>query len=131
MEPEPVRLALRAVPFVPFTLRMANDRVYHVDHPELAFVTTSGRTLVLEAPRERRDPRRPDLGARSCATSGSEPETSEAGPDRLTWYTGPHRGERDPRPQDAKTRSLSPTGTDACNREAENEWHAGRGCAQR
>ena len=49
MEAEQVRDALKAVPFVPFTLRMANDRVHHVDHPELAFVTSTGRSLVVEA----------------------------------------------------------------------------------
>jgi hypothetical protein len=49
MEAEPIRTALRAIPFVPFDLRVANDRVYHVDHPELAFVTSTSRSLVVEA----------------------------------------------------------------------------------
>jgi hypothetical protein len=49
VHPDQLRDALRAIPFVPFDLRMANDRIYHVDHHELAFVNSTGHALVIEA----------------------------------------------------------------------------------
>jgi hypothetical protein len=39
MEIEEVVDAIRAVPFVPFLIRMSNDRIYVVDHPELVAVS--------------------------------------------------------------------------------------------
>lgn len=42
MNPEQLREALHAAPFQPFTIRMANDRVYHVDHPENALMAPNG-----------------------------------------------------------------------------------------
>jgi hypothetical protein len=35
MNPETLFEAIHARPFVPFSIRMNNDRIYHVDHPEL------------------------------------------------------------------------------------------------
>ena len=42
-----LRTALTDRPFVPFNIRMSNDRVYYVDHPELAFLTHNHSTFVL------------------------------------------------------------------------------------
>jgi len=44
MTVEQVRAALRARPFRPFILRMADNHEYRVDHPELALPTPGGRT---------------------------------------------------------------------------------------
>jgi hypothetical protein len=41
MDIEEVIDAIRAVPFVPFLIRMSNDRIYAVDHPELVAVSRS------------------------------------------------------------------------------------------
>lgn len=42
MNPEQLITAIRAQPFQPFTIRMANDRIYHVDHPEFALIAPNG-----------------------------------------------------------------------------------------
>ena len=44
MSPETLRNLIVAHPFVPFTLRLADGRSYHVPHPEFVSVSRSGRT---------------------------------------------------------------------------------------
>jgi hypothetical protein len=38
MNPETLFDAIHSRPFVAFSLRMNNDRIYHVDHPEMALL---------------------------------------------------------------------------------------------
>ncbi|HWB19848.1 MAG TPA: hypothetical protein VG711_06080 [Phycisphaerales bacterium] len=40
-----IRDALRAQPFLPFVLKTTGGRQYRVDHPELAILAPSGRTM--------------------------------------------------------------------------------------
>lgn len=37
-------------PFQPFTLRVADGREYHVDHPEFLAFSVTGRTMVVSTP---------------------------------------------------------------------------------
>ena len=41
MNPEQLVDAINAQPFQPFLIRMTNDRVYHVDRPELVLLAPS------------------------------------------------------------------------------------------
>lgn len=45
MTSDQIRAALRAEPFKPFELRTTGGRRYRVDHPELAVLSPSGRTM--------------------------------------------------------------------------------------
>ena len=44
MSPDQLRASLRAVPFVPFRIHLADQRTFDVPHPEFAALGTSGRT---------------------------------------------------------------------------------------
>jgi hypothetical protein len=45
---ERVRAFHRAVPFQPFTIRVADGRSFHVPHPEFMSMSPSGRTIHVE-----------------------------------------------------------------------------------
>jgi hypothetical protein len=47
MTTEQFQAVLKAQPFRPFVIRTADGREYRVDHPELAWRTPSGRTIVI------------------------------------------------------------------------------------
>lgn len=47
---EQLRAAHRAVPFQPFTIRMADGRSFHVRHPELLMMSPTGRTAGVYLP---------------------------------------------------------------------------------
>lgn len=47
MTSDQIRVALRAEPFTPFELRTTGGRRYLIDHPELAVLSPSGRTVYL------------------------------------------------------------------------------------
>jgi hypothetical protein len=47
---EHFRAALRAVPFRPFVMHLADGREVPVRHPELAVATSTGRTTVVVQP---------------------------------------------------------------------------------
>jgi hypothetical protein len=49
MNPTQLLEAIHAAPFVPFTIRMANDRVFHIDHPELALLAPNRWAVVVVA----------------------------------------------------------------------------------
>ena len=42
-----LRTAHQAIPFRPFTIRMADGRSFHVPHPEFLFMSPSGRTVFI------------------------------------------------------------------------------------
>jgi hypothetical protein len=44
---ERIRAVHRALPFQPFTIRVADGRSFHVTHPELLSISPSGRTIVV------------------------------------------------------------------------------------
>lgn len=48
MTVERLRAFHRAVPFRPFTIRVADGRSFHVPHPELLSLSPSGRTVHVE-----------------------------------------------------------------------------------
>ena len=48
MTTEQVRLALRAVPFRPFTIHMADGRTFEISHPEFLSISKSGRTVIVQ-----------------------------------------------------------------------------------
>ena len=50
MDPEEIRILLRAEPFVPFRLELSNGKAVDIMHPELAFLTKG--TLFLGRPVE-------------------------------------------------------------------------------
>jgi len=45
---ERMRAVHRAVPFLPFTIRLADGRSFHVPHPEFMSFSTTGRTVHIE-----------------------------------------------------------------------------------
>ena len=45
---EEIRKARRAQPFRPFTIHLADGRSFPVKHPEIMWLTSDGRTLVVE-----------------------------------------------------------------------------------
>lgn len=47
MRPEQLRETLKAEPFRPFTIHMANGRQLHVSHPEFVSVSPDGRSAVV------------------------------------------------------------------------------------
>ena len=44
---EPLKTTLRASPFQPFTIRMADGRQFRVPHPDFLAMSPSGRTAVI------------------------------------------------------------------------------------
>lgn len=52
MQAEEIRQFLNAVPFVPFSVHMANGRKFLIDHPELAMFSTRKRYLVVGLPND-------------------------------------------------------------------------------
>ncbi len=44
---ERMRAVHRAMPFQPFTIRVADGRSFHVSHPELLSFSPTGRTVVV------------------------------------------------------------------------------------
>jgi len=50
MTTEQLRVALRASPFRPFRIRMADQRQFEVPHPDFASVSPVGRTAVVYHP---------------------------------------------------------------------------------
>jgi hypothetical protein len=46
---EDIRRALKAEPFRPFLIHLADGRAFAVQHPELVLLTPSGRTIVVAA----------------------------------------------------------------------------------
>jgi hypothetical protein len=52
MNLEEIRNALRAEPFRPFTLHLADGRQVPVKHSEFALISPSGRTVVVYQPDE-------------------------------------------------------------------------------
>ncbi len=52
MNLEEIRNAVRAQPFRPFTLHLADGRHIPVKHSEFAFITPSGRALIVYQPDE-------------------------------------------------------------------------------
>ena len=47
MTTEQLRTAVRASPFRPFTIRMADGRSFAVSHPDFLSVSPAGRTVVI------------------------------------------------------------------------------------
>ena len=47
MHPEDLKKSLRASPFRPFTLYLPNEKSFRVPHEDFAWLTPSGRTLVV------------------------------------------------------------------------------------
>lgn len=52
MVADELRLALRSVPFGPFTIHLVDGRKFRVEHPELMLVSPGGRTAVLASGRD-------------------------------------------------------------------------------
>lgn len=50
MSPDQLRASLRAVPFVPFRIRLVDQRTFDVPHPEFAWLVPSGRTAYVVPP---------------------------------------------------------------------------------
>ena len=46
MTADQLHLQLNAVPFIPFTLHLANGKSFRVDHPDFAMLTHGGRILI-------------------------------------------------------------------------------------
>jgi hypothetical protein len=42
-----LRAAHRATPFRPFTIHMADDRTFHVPHPDFLSMSQTGRTVII------------------------------------------------------------------------------------
>ena len=42
-----LRAAHRAIPFRPFNVSMADDRSFHVPHPDFLFMSPTGRTVII------------------------------------------------------------------------------------
>ncbi len=47
MTADTIRDFLRAAPFVPFSVQLANGRKVRVPHPDFASINPSGRTLIV------------------------------------------------------------------------------------
>lgn len=47
MSPDAVKKFMRAVPWQPFTLCLADGRKMHVPHPDFISISRAGRTVVL------------------------------------------------------------------------------------
>ena len=45
MSPEQLRQSLRSAPFQPFRIHLADGRSFDVQHPEFAWLVTTGRTI--------------------------------------------------------------------------------------
>src|SRR4051812_42132750 len=54
MDPIVIREAVRAQPFQPFILRLADGREFNVQHPEFLAVGANGRTVVFVHPEDGR-----------------------------------------------------------------------------
>jgi hypothetical protein len=52
MTSEQIREALRARPFRSFILKTTGGREYVIDHPELAILSQSGRTMSIATPED-------------------------------------------------------------------------------
>ena len=52
---EQLRATVRAQPFVPFTLHLADGRDYRIDHPEFISSHPQGRTIIVYKPGENGD----------------------------------------------------------------------------
>ena len=50
MSPDQFRASLRAAPFVPFRIRLVDQRTFDVPHPEFAMMVPSGRTAYVVTP---------------------------------------------------------------------------------
>ncbi len=50
MTTEHLRSTLRASPFMPFTIRMADGRVCHVPHPDFVWIPPSSRMVFIHSP---------------------------------------------------------------------------------
>lgn len=47
MAPDRIRQQLRVLPFVPFTVELANGKRVRIQHPDYAVLSPAGRTLVV------------------------------------------------------------------------------------
>ena len=47
MNPEALRVALRAQPFKPFTITLVDGRSFEIRHPELVIVSPKGRQAII------------------------------------------------------------------------------------
>ena len=47
MSPEQLRKSLRAAPFQPFRIHLADGRSFDVQHPEFASLSPTGRTVLV------------------------------------------------------------------------------------
>ena len=52
MTPDELRKLLRAAPFKPFRLHLADQRTFDVPHPEFVAIQPAGRWIVVVAPNE-------------------------------------------------------------------------------
>lgn len=52
MAPDRVRDALKATPFRPFTVELPTAKRVHIKHPDYAFLSPAGRTLIVEKDNE-------------------------------------------------------------------------------
>ena len=52
MTPDEIRKLLRAAPFRPFRLNLADSRSFEVPHPEFVAIQPAGRWIVVVAPNE-------------------------------------------------------------------------------
>ncbi len=52
---EQLRTTIKAQPFVPFTLRLADGRQYDIDHPDFISSHPHGRTVIVYKPGENGD----------------------------------------------------------------------------
>jgi len=52
MRNEDLKEAIKAEPFKPFLIRMADGREYHVPHPEFILLTPSGRMAIVVLPND-------------------------------------------------------------------------------
>ena len=53
MSPEQLRQSLRAAPFEPFRIHLADGRSFDVPHPEFAWLVPTGRTIHVFSRKER------------------------------------------------------------------------------
>jgi hypothetical protein len=50
MTTEQLRSAIRSTPFRPFTIRMADGRIFSIAHPDFLSMSPAGRTVVIYHP---------------------------------------------------------------------------------
>ena len=53
MHTETIRDLRHAVPFIPFTVHMADGQSYHVEHPDFMMLSRGGRSLMISTVGER------------------------------------------------------------------------------